>query len=372
MALRDSLVVCSKPLRMAQQLSSSGESVVHLSTARLNLAAIKQQSEASEVSSFEHALPNGRMACENLLKLDDSMPLCSNLKPRNPIEERHSMPTLFVGNRFNNSSPTEIYIPSWRDRQTGGGTEETRMKAKHSTSIELPQVSLVQLPDQVAAEIMYNLHGDGDSGEVIVKPPSMFRGGSCDGAAVLLSREVSPFAKHSINSDLRMSVNKERRERRSVRRCLYDSTIAGATKNQRIARCCDRRELRHSRSSHNLGRYPHVSVAASKVEEDLTDSGQYGDSGLLKDDEMSPPPSLGGSHQSRVTTPIHMSQHKRSHSFNHHLTFNQLQKQQQAQPQHPHPAPPLPPSHHPIQPKDITNQSLVVQNEKSVNPKATI
>uniref|UniRef100_A0A1B0EUT8 PH domain-containing protein n=1 Tax=Lutzomyia longipalpis TaxID=7200 RepID=A0A1B0EUT8_LUTLO len=85
---------------------------------------------------------------------------------------------------------------------------------------------------------------------------------------------------------------------------------------------------------------------------------------------MSPPPSLGGSHQSRVTTPIHMSQHKRSHSFNHHLTFNQLQKQQQAQPQHPHPAPPLPPSHHPIQPKDITNQSLVVQNEKSVNPKA--
>ncbi|XP_055713847.1 rho guanine nucleotide exchange factor 7 isoform X2 [Phlebotomus papatasi] len=85
---------------------------------------------------------------------------------------------------------------------------------------------------------------------------------------------------------------------------------------------------------------------------------------------MSPPPSLGGNHQSRVTTPIHMSQHKRSHSFNHHLTFNQLQKQQQAQPQHPHPAPPLPPSHHPIQPKDLNTQALVVQNEKSVNPKA--
>ncbi|GAB0100937.1 rho guanine nucleotide exchange factor 7 [Sergentomyia squamirostris] len=550
-ALRDSLVMCSKPVKIAQMRSSSGESVVHLSTARLNLAAIKQQSEASEVSSFEHKHPNGRMvACENLLKLDDSMPLCNNFMPKIPIDERHSMPSLLVGNRFNNSSSTEIYIPSWRDRQEGGQNkiaDDTSKTTKHSTSIELPQVShtLVPLPDEVAAEIMYNLNGS-DCTNVIYKPPSRFASGSSD-RAVLLNREVSPFAKHSINSDLKMRErSRSHTPRKSVRRCVSShfvrltscdtsqtpdvvhphecccknsthsprSSDSGMAGSYTIARSpepsktkesheffhsiCDEdhRRLVHSRSSHNLGHFPIVIAGGRKSatrrtttreDADFTDSGQYGDSSLLKDDDianflelstsretfetqihrsplsskrsrsvedrslgvppefsdntssvvivhladddkenqqdvfraglyahwwkkeklpsnilrgimcqprdghdhvdlgdgshgggsgkkirgMSPPPSLGGNHQSRVTTPIHMPQHKRSHSFNHHLTFNQLQKQQQqAQPQHPHPAPPLPPSHHPIQPKDLIAQSLVAQNEKSINPKA--
>ncbi|XP_049282392.1 rho guanine nucleotide exchange factor 7-like isoform X5 [Anopheles funestus] len=52
---------------------------------------------------------------------------------------------------------------------------------------------------------------------------------------------------------------------------------------------------------------------------------------------MSPPPSTtGNSHPSRSGTSSivqHMSQHKRSQSFNHHLSYNQVQQQQQLQQQ---------------------------------------
>lgn len=323
-ALRDSLVVCSKPVKMAE-MGSSGESVVHLSTARLNLAAIKQQSEASEVSSFEQTLPNGRMAYENLLKLDDSMPLCNNLRPKIPLDERHSMPTLFVGNRFNNSTSTEIYIPSWRDRHEGmppkatltGDLPEKKAKVTHSTSIELPQVSqtLVPLPDHVTAAILYDSHGEEDRN--VIKPPSMFASGASD-RAVLLNREVSPFAKHSINSDMRMRISPAR-DRRSVRRCVSSHFVRLTSENSQHPHDCgcknsthsprssdsgmagsytiarspeppkpkDSPKLRHSRSSHNLGHYPiTITLQNNQEEADFTDSGQYGENSLIKDDDQ--------------------------------------------------------------------------------------
>nr|XP_040230696.2 rho guanine nucleotide exchange factor 7 isoform X5 [Anopheles coluzzii] len=49
---------------------------------------------------------------------------------------------------------------------------------------------------------------------------------------------------------------------------------------------------------------------------------------------MSPPSATGNSHPSRSGTSSivqHMSQHKRSQSFNHHLSYNQVQQQQQQQ-----------------------------------------
>lgn len=51
---------------------------------------------------------------------------------------------------------------------------------------------------------------------------------------------------------------------------------------------------------------------------------------------MSPPSATGNSHPSRSGTSSivqHMSQHKRSQSFNHHLSYNQVQQQQQLQQQ---------------------------------------
>ena len=50
--------------------------------------------------------------------------------------------------------------------------------------------------------------------------------------------------------------------------------------------------------------------------------------------QMSPPSATGNSHPSRSGTSSivqHMSQHKRSQSFNHHLSYNQVQQQQQQQ-----------------------------------------
>lgn len=56
--------------------------------------------------------------------------------------------------------------------------------------------------------------------------------------------------------------------------------------------------------------------------------------------QMSPPPHLGTSQPTRSNSSSmqQISQHKRSLSFNHHLSYNQVQAQQQ--PMHQHPQPP--------------------------------
>jgi hypothetical protein len=55
--------------------------------------------------------------------------------------------------------------------------------------------------------------------------------------------------------------------------------------------------------------------------------------------QMSPPPHLGTSQPTRNSSSMQqISQHKRSLSFNHHLTYNQVQQQQQ-QSMHQHPQP---------------------------------
>ena len=52
---------------------------------------------------------------------------------------------------------------------------------------------------------------------------------------------------------------------------------------------------------------------------------------------MSPPPHLGTSHPIRSNSGSmqQISQHKRSLSFNHHLSYNQVQAQHQSMHQHP-------------------------------------
>uniref|UniRef100_A0A182UN66 Guanine nucleotide exchange factor n=1 Tax=Anopheles merus TaxID=30066 RepID=A0A182UN66_ANOME len=194
--------------------SNAGRSSgIHTSTARLLLGELKLQcSEQSQVSSFEHRDAHGRMACENLLNLDESMQIKHSLQQKTITEERHSMPTYFVGNRFNNSSVTEIYIPSWKedcqvaDAQgttagTSNGAGNTDRNSVHSSSLDIP--AIVPAPDPVTAELLYNFPTSTASGH--------------DGAddrqirdnIVLgcLSREQSPFRKHSINSDKKLVLN---------------------------------------------------------------------------------------------------------------------------------------------------------------------
>ncbi|XP_065093244.1 uncharacterized protein RtGEF isoform X2 [Ochlerotatus camptorhynchus] len=222
---------------------NGGTGSVHTTTARLHLGEIKQQcSEQSQVSSFEHRVGHGRMACEDLVNLDDSMKIKHSLQQKPIIEERHSMPTLFVGNRFASSSVTEIYIPSWKDQQE---VQQQQQKQKpvdspaanctsvHSSSLDIPaSEATISVPDNVSAELLYNFHNSssGSSPAVsckVLTSPQDFQIHNPDIGC--LSREMSPFRKHSINSDKKLLLNQahlrkgnseDRSSGQSGRRCV--------------------------------------------------------------------------------------------------------------------------------------------------------
>lgn len=248
---RDSLPIHSNPIRFvagsSATASPSRDSVVmHTSTARLRIgggscsaAKIKQQiSDVSQISGFDKRITGAHMACEDLVNIDDSIRLNGQLLRRPIVEDRHSMPTLFVGNRFNSSDVTEVYIPSYKDKKdvqlttittTSGGCQRTATAkyrsresssasddststTTHSSSIDLPAV-VMPAPDQITAELLYNFYDQcgGGGGGSIIKPPSMFVGGvgaSDLSRRISLSRDQSPFNKHSLNSDKRLAATK--------------------------------------------------------------------------------------------------------------------------------------------------------------------
>lgn len=216
---RDSLPIHSKPIKLLLAAQTpSRESVIHTSTARLHVSGgkIKQQnSQISHTSGFDQRLNDAHMACENLLNLDDSMKFKNPLVKRATMEDRHSMPTLFVGNRFNSSDVTEVYIPAYKDKnelqtsaanrpavKSRSSTPDSTSTTTHSSSIDLP--AMVPAPDQITAELLYNFPNldtyDEHTTKDIIKPPSMFD----NSRRISLNREISPFKKHSINSDKRI------------------------------------------------------------------------------------------------------------------------------------------------------------------------
>lgn len=191
-------------------------SIVLTSTARLNLLQ-KQWSEESEASSTMAPRKPGE-ACENLLTLDESFELDSLNVPDSymPIM-RQSCPTKLVGNKFNQSSLTTVYIPPWsssenniscRTKAQDTPPNSESSTATHSSSLEVPANTL-PLPDKMVAELLYGEFAKSDSVEsdvteqsqrTVIKPPSMFK--NVDGVgSVSLNLENIPFRKHSINSD---------------------------------------------------------------------------------------------------------------------------------------------------------------------------
>ncbi|XP_049282388.1 uncharacterized protein LOC125763361 isoform X2 [Anopheles funestus] len=214
--------------------SNAGRSSgIHTSTARLLLGDLKQQcSEQSQLSSFEHRAAHGRMACENLLNLDESMQIKHSLQQKTVTEERHSMPTYFVGNRFNNSSVTEIYIPSWKDEcqvgegptttsnGAGNGAGSNDRNSVHSSSLDIP--AIVPAPDPVTAELLYNFPTTATTSVSVGVD-----GRSVHDKTVLgcLSREQSPFHKDdshdtSKGSDPRVGQGVTDGPTSTARRCL--------------------------------------------------------------------------------------------------------------------------------------------------------
>lgn len=228
---RDSLKYYSKPVKVVidRNQSCRTDSLIHTTTAELvlgNNGAVATNKgsptdDLSEMSGFHQRTIRANMACEDLVNLDDSMKIKNDkddlCKKPSVTDERHSMPNLFVGNRFNCSSLTEVYIPSYQDKreiqltiENDGGTQPQPIDVNnddirnsqlstvtHSSSFDIP--ALMPAPDQLSTELLYNseqpIKSDGDSESFVIKPPSMFDGHRS------LSRELSPFVKHAINSD---------------------------------------------------------------------------------------------------------------------------------------------------------------------------
>ncbi|CAH0556423.1 unnamed protein product [Brassicogethes aeneus] len=186
------------------------KSIVVTSTATLKLT--KQDSESSNASSFVTSKPN--LACIDIPNLDDNTEMSVLSVPQNYIPNaRQSCPTKFVGNKFNESSLTTIYIPSWSNSdnniscQTKFEVHSNSSSTTHSSSLELP-VNTLPLPDNIVAELLYNIDGEFNQSEsldsdvtehssrTVIKPPKMFENNT-------LSLDIKHigFRKHSINSD---------------------------------------------------------------------------------------------------------------------------------------------------------------------------
>lgn len=206
---RESFMIGSTPVRYVDtERENSGDNVIHLSTAKMTLLDIKQKSEQSQTSSFEHNL-SGRgwknMACEDLLNMDDSMNVKNGGKNK-PLQERHhSMPVQFVGNRFNVLSMTEIYIPSCKSHNENVKNNlatpynsfednEQQYQRSHSSSIQTSDRDL-ETPEKPSNEVSYNV-----SFEILNEEP--------EEADSSLPRDSSPCRKMSIEFESTMSIDK--------------------------------------------------------------------------------------------------------------------------------------------------------------------
>lgn len=337
--LRDSLPMYSKPVKKVVLKTPSRDSVVHVSTARLDIGV--KRSDMDEESNFEKRFTEARhMACEDLVNLDDSLIIVNPLQKRTIVDERHSMPTLFVGNRFNSSDMTEVYIPSYKYKQDNAvinkpvkeSPPSSASTTTHSSSMDLPAV--VPVPDRMNVELLYNFKPTSPNQvkKDIIRPPTMFDTGD----RISLPKEASPFNKHQLNSDkkiipTRQSVAKEYSPRRSnsIKRCVshqflrlkYDLPKSDELETSKKCACCSSSRcpsprssdsgvagsctisspdapqntaeheflqnfssaLRHSNSSHNFGRFGTMSFV-----EHEHDSGQFGDISLTTDEVNNP------------------------------------------------------------------------------------
>lgn len=341
--MRDSLPMYSKPVRKVVLKTPSRESVVHVSTARLNIGIKKP--ETDEELNFEKRFTEARhMACEDLVNLDDSLVISHPLQKRPIVDERHSMPCMFVGNRFNSSDMTEVYIPSYKcskdnaviNRPVEESSPSSASTTTHSSSIDLPAV--VPVPDIMNVELLYNFQPStvfetfNRVQKDVIRPPTMFDNTD----RVSLAKEVSPFNKHLLNSDKKivstrqpLSKNESPRRSNSIKRCIshqylrlkYNLPKADEPEVSKKCACCSSSRcpsprssdsgvagsctisspdppqnasepeflhdvssaLRHSNSSHNFGRFGRMSFV-----ENEHDSGQFGDISLTKDELNNP------------------------------------------------------------------------------------
>ncbi|KAJ8964425.1 hypothetical protein NQ317_014538 [Molorchus minor] len=252
---------------------SKKPSIIMTSTAKLQLN--KQISEESQASS---SIPERRpsyMATENLVNLCDSLELNTLHVPEQYIPTtRQSCPTKLVGNKFNQSSLTTVYIPPWSNSDNN-----ITCKTTHSSSLELP-VNTLPLPDKMVAELLYNFDGEFSKSEsiesdftehssrTVIKPPTMFENNAITKKedvnvlpqSISLNLDNIGFRHHSINSDKprrRSSIQinpQDLKKNSDMRRCISTQYLQmGKRTNvrQSFCRCC--MEYCHSPRSSDSG-----------------------------------------------------------------------------------------------------------------------
>lgn len=233
------------------QIVTETEPDVVPENSKLTLAVINQISGES-ASSFE-TTTKPYMACEDLLNIDESTEI--NLLNGNKYipRTRHSLPTKFVGNKFNKSSMTMVYIPHWSNSESNIAKSSSRSISKsesnssdedttttHSSCLDVP-ANPIPVPDAMVAEILYNFEPESEQvaspkdktsfcEEDVLTPPIMFRNERNNSSAYVYNYPSTTedrkmfidsatnfslqfsnigFRKHSFNSDKRLSNNKE-------------------------------------------------------------------------------------------------------------------------------------------------------------------
>ncbi|XP_067623623.1 uncharacterized protein RtGEF isoform X1 [Eurosta solidaginis] len=242
---KESLIIGSKAMQ-ALARKSTDSVIIHTTTAHLDLsgsggitscveeedeltqdkasnarlaAVHNQASQASHGSSvFCERFGGAYVACEDLANMSDETKIkITKQETEETHAERHSMPNLFVGNRFNRSSNTAVYVPTWQDRKEpsnlsvdalkrerdscesdnathayggGGGDDDDGNNddnndedddVTHSSTLDLPAACLTA-PDKLQAELLYNFDEScldrqtiAAVYDAIISPPTMFK-----------------------------------------------------------------------------------------------------------------------------------------------------------------------------------------------------
>lgn len=250
---KESLVIGSKALRALSRKSTERNSSVHTSTATINLggssitncveeeveelevpvevdqaveqlsqpSTLKQQS--SDASSLYGARLGGAfMACENLASIHDDLspekakPLSAATQLSASPTERHSMPSIFVGNRFNRCADTEVYVPTWRERQQQQQNQSVDAQllneedeCVHSSTMDLPAACLAA-PDQLQAELLYNY-------DQAVEQRASHKS---DSPSTGNPRSDPSAVRRNSSNELCIEANRPESKRDSIRRCI--------------------------------------------------------------------------------------------------------------------------------------------------------
>ncbi|XP_018783948.1 PREDICTED: serine-rich adhesin for platelets isoform X1 [Bactrocera latifrons] len=232
---KESLIIGSKAMQ-ALVRKSTDSVIIHTTTAHLDLCSSggitscveelsedttslqqslhHQASQTSHGSSvFCERFGGAYVACENLAKMSDETKIKLVAQVSDSPPERHSMPNLFVGNRFNRSSNTAVYVPTWQDRKDAHNLSVDALKHQslesdnarsdydygghdddddddddgdeddvtHSSTLDLPAECLTA-PDKMQAELLYNFDESclgrqtmAEDFDDIISPPSMFK-----------------------------------------------------------------------------------------------------------------------------------------------------------------------------------------------------